>query len=263
MAEDDLEPHVQPLIGDDIVGLQTDLVDTLIFDYGNTLIPYGPDQVRREFEALQRALSERYGECDSERLKTVRHRQMLAPYKNGYIEHDFEAVCRELIVEVFGLSPSRADVEAIMALRHRLFVEVVNLPEEVRPLLDRLRRHYRLGLLSNYPNFKALRESLDRIGISDLFSGIVVSGEVGFVKPHPTPFEALLKQLGDAPERCLFVGDNWLADIQGAKRIGMQAVLTTQYVAYEDFEPYPDDHEPDVRIAHLNELPAVLGIGRP
>jgi FMN phosphatase YigB (HAD superfamily) len=81
-----------------------------------------------------------------------------------------------------------------------------------------------------------------------------VSGEVGFVKPHPRPYELMLDGLGLNADQCVYVGDNWLADVQGAKGVGMRAVLTTQHVPYERFEPKEGDHQPEARIGNLSEL---------
>ena len=92
----------------------------------------------------------------------------------------------------------------------------------------------------------------------ELFDVIVVSGEVGFVKPHARPYELMLGELGLEAGECVYVGDNWLADIQGAKGVGMQAILTTEHVPYENFERRDGDHEPDARIAHLGELKGLL-----
>ena len=69
---------------------------------------------------------------------------------------------------------------------------------------------------------------------------------------------AQLEGLGLSPAACVHVGDNWLADIQGAKGAGLQAVHTTEHVSYQDFEPQPGDLEPDARIGALAELEALL-----
>ena len=81
----------------------------------------------------------------------------------------------------------------------------------------------------------------------------------------PTPsapaadiFRKLMDEMKLSPEECVYVGDNWLADIQGAKRIGMRAVHTTQYVSYENFEPFEGDYMPDAVIGHLSELTPLL-----
>jgi FMN phosphatase YigB (HAD superfamily) len=67
-------------------------------------------------------------------------------------------------------------------------------------------------------------------------------------------YDTIVERLGVAPERCLMVGDNWLADIQGAKRAGMFAAHITQYETVEHFEPGPDDHPADLTITTLAEL---------
>jgi FMN phosphatase YigB (HAD superfamily) len=64
----------------------------------------------------------------------------------------------------------------------------------------------------------------------------------------------LLEGLELEAGQCVYIGDNWLADVQGAKGIGMRAILTTQHVPYEKFERREGDHEPDARIGHLGEL---------
>ena len=58
-------------------------------------------------------------------------------------------------------------------------------------------------------------------------------------------------------EATLYVGDNWLGDIQGAKRFGMKAAWIRQYIPYEDFPENPGDHQPDLVVEHLSELSAL------
>ena len=127
-------------------------------------------------------------------------------------------------------------------------------------VLARLGARYRLALVSNYPCAASIRDSLARLDLARCFEAVVVSAEVGRVKPHPAPFEAALAVLELAPADCLFVGDNWLGDVQGAKRLGMRAVHLVQYDTHERFEPAPGDHPADATLAHLEELPALLGV---
>jgi putative hydrolase of the HAD superfamily len=124
----------------------------------------------------------------------------------------------------------------------------------VLELLGKLQTRYRLALLSNYPCGRSIRDGLAKLGLAEFFACIVVSGEVGFVKPHPRPYELMLEGLGLNADQCVYVGDNWLADVQGAKGVGMRAVLTTQHVPYERFEPKEGDHQPEARIGNLAEL---------
>lgn len=85
-------------------------------------------------------------------------------------------------------------------------------------------RGYLIGLISNgrtpfqEHNFYAL-------GLTEFFSSIIVSEAVGLRKPDPAIFLLSCQQLGVHPQDCIFVGDNELADIQGAKAVGMKSIF--------------------------------------
>ena len=87
---------------------------------------------------------------------------------------------------------------------------------------------------------------------------IVVSGEVGYVKPHRLLFSTVADKLGIEPHQAVFVGDNWLGDVQGAKRFGMWAVHTVQFDTLEIFDREDGHHDADLTIRHLRELEAHL-----
>lgn len=233
-------------------------IEALCFDLGNTLIEFGPRQIAHQYEALKGALLELYGHCDEKRLKEVRDRQLMAPYHNGYRENGLWSVCAELIREVYGEDPEDGQVQVVTEARHRAFVEVVEVDGEVLSLLEKLGARYRLGLLSNYPCGRSVRDGLERLGLAEVFETVVVSGDVGFVKPHAKPYELLLEGMAVEGQAGAYVGDNWLADVQGAKGIGMQAIYLTQHLPYETFAPQEGDAEPDARIAHFGELEGLL-----
>jgi HAD superfamily hydrolase (TIGR01509 family) len=236
-------------------------IKALCFDFGNTLIEYGQAQVAYQYEKLVDILTELFGRCDPEHLKAIRDRQIIAPFNNGYRENDLRSICEELIRELYGIIPEKTHVDTLMEARYRAFVDVAALPDGVLMLLQKFSRRYQLGLLSNYPCGRSIRDSLKKIGLSDLFDAIVVSGEVGYAKPHTKPFETLLHNLRLSPSECVYVGDNWLADVQGAKRIGMTAILTTQYAPYETITPSEGDFVPDICIDRLEKLDNLLMSG--
>jgi putative hydrolase of the HAD superfamily len=53
----------------------------------------------------------------------------------------------------------------------------------------------------------------------------LASGEVGVSKPNPGIFYAAMERLGATAEESLYVGDNYWADVVGAKRAGLTPVL--------------------------------------
>ena len=87
-------------------------------------------------------------------------------------------------------------------------------------------------------------------GLDRLAPFIIVSEEAGYRKPDPRIFRDALKATGlTAPEEVLFVGDNPVADIDGAKRFGMKAAWIRRGRQYPvDLQP------PDHTIDHVAEL---------
>jgi putative hydrolase of the HAD superfamily len=94
-------------------------------------------------------------------------------------------------------------------------------------MLAALKGKYRLGLLSNLTHAPAALHIIDKLGMAPFFDAVVVSGQLGYRKPHPQVFLALLDQLGTSREQTVFVGDNLEADIHGAQRMGIQPVWMT------------------------------------
>ena len=73
----------------------------------------------------------------------------------------------------------------------------------------------------------------------------------GRTKPHASIFETALAALGVAAAETVMVGDSYADDIEGARALGMRAILLDRDGLYPD--------EPD-RIADLGALPAALGL---
>lgn len=229
----------------------------IAFDYGNTLAPFGHDEIATCDAVLARTLAELYGPVDGDRLRAIRHRNRMAPYAGdppAWIENDVRQISIDMIRELFGRSPTGAELAVVLRARFDVFVEVVKPAAGAHELLQTLRPEFRLGLLSNYPDGDAIRASLQRTGLGAYLDTVVVSGDLGLVKPHPDPFAALLRGLGTKAEETLFVGDNWLADVQGAKRHGLRAAWLLERESPEKFERQPGDHDPDLRVATLADL---------
>lgn len=226
----------------------------VVFDFGSTLVEFGERQLRACDRALADVMARLYGSADLARVQAVRDRQRREPYSGDFRENDLPEISARLVREVCGVEAAPEHIELILETRYRAFVEQVEAREYVRHVLQTLRERYLLGFLSNYPDAPAIRDSLRKIGLHDLFDAVVVSGEVGRVKPHPLPFLTVLGRLGARPEEALYVGDNWLGDIQGAKRVGMKAAHILQFETPEVFERQPGDHDADLVIHHLTDL---------
>ena len=226
----------------------------ICFDLGNTLIEFGPRQIAKQYKGLTSKLTKMFGSCDTAKLKAIRDRQIVAPYHDGYRENDVEDCCRELIEGIYQITATEAQVRELAEERYKIFVEIIELSDVILPLLTDLAKSYRLALLSNFPCSRSIRDGVEKLGMTQFFDAIVVSGEIGWVKPDPRPYQVLLDQLQSDPSECVYVGDNWLADVQGSKGMGMNSILTTEHLPYEKFERKAGDLEPDKTIARISEL---------
>jgi len=93
-------------------------------------------------------------------------------------------------------------------------------------LVKELKEHtpHRLYLLSNFDAHEIQALSLSYPDFFSLFDGIVVSGQVGYLKPYPEMYSYLLNQYALRPEESLFVDDQH-QNIHGAEQVGISCVL--------------------------------------
>ena len=85
-----------------------------------------------------------------------------------------------------------------------------------------LRRAYKSGLLSNA--FSNLREWLDEDGkVDGAFDDMIISAEVGLVKPDPAIYHLSLAGLDVAPSEAIFI-DDMQSNVDGARAVGMHAI---------------------------------------
>jgi len=84
----------------------------------------------------------------------------------------------------------------------------------------------------------------------DVVPAILVSDQIGALKPARAAFAALAGALGLPPERIVYVGDNPAVDVAGSLAAGMQAVwVDVDGVAYP-----PEILPPTLRVTALGEL---------
>ncbi|HEY5805777.1 MAG TPA: HAD-IA family hydrolase [Candidatus Saccharimonadales bacterium] len=93
-----------------------------------------------------------------------------------------------------------------------------------------LKSSYKLAMVSN-ANSESLRRKIPEDKLS-LFDVVLISEEVGLLKPDPRLFKLALEQLGSLPEETLFVDDHQ-EYLDGAKLVGIQSLL---YTSFEDFK---------------------------
>jgi HAD superfamily hydrolase (TIGR01509 family) len=95
---------------------------------------------------------------------------------------------------------------------------------DVRLPLERLRRAgYRLGVVSN--RRKSYEEQLTALGLLEYFEFCLFAGDLERWKPSPEMFAIALQHLDLPAQAVVYVGDNYYADVVGARGAGIWPVL--------------------------------------
>ena len=103
------------------------------------------------------------------------------------------------------------------------------------------------------------RRKIERHGLEERVDAVVISAEAGIHKPDKAIFDLALAAIDIPANRAVFVGDTPEADIAGARRAGMQAVLMDHVGLWqnaEGCEPGPEDPFQH----HIERLPDLLDL---
>jgi len=175
------------------------------FDLGGVI-------VRTEFQAPRQQLADRLG-------------------------MDYEDLCRVVFDSDSGLKASIGEISAdahwasVVQRLKRPASEISLIREEffAGDIVDRtlieyirsLRGKYRTGLISNA--WSDLRDFIVREKFDDAFDQMIISAEVGEMKPEPKIFQTALEQLGVQPREAVFVDDVYI-NIEGCEKVGIKGI---------------------------------------
>lgn len=120
-----------------------------------------------------------------------------------------------------------------------------------REVLEYLSPKYNLYILSN--GFQELQcHKMRSSGIDGFFRKVVLSDDIGVLKPWPEIFHFALSATQSELRDSLMIGDSWENDITGAKRVGM-------HQAYYNATGKTDlPFEPTYQLSDLKELMQIL-----
>lgn len=110
--------------------------------------------------------------------------------------------------------------------------------EDAAPSLKAVKdRGVKTGLITNLN--RDVWELCEKLGLAPHLDFTVTSDEAGAEKPHPGIFEAAMKKAGVKPEEAIHVGDQYNADVVGAQRAGIGAILIDRdgVQGHVDFQP--------------------------
>ena len=193
-------------------------VQAIIFDLDDTLWEVGPVIVRAE-HAMLAFLAERYPRVlERHSLDSMRDVRARMAIEHPAMRHDFTWLRLESLrhhARDSGYPEAMADEAFAVFYRAR---NEVALYDDVRPALERLHGRFRLFAVSNG------NADLAAIGIAGYFERSLAARDAGMLKPDPRIFALLLERAGLDATRALHVGDDAVADVEGARRAGVTPV---------------------------------------
>ena len=131
---------------------------------------------------------------------------------------------------------------------------------EIPTLLDRLRRRFRLGLITE--GYRAVQEmKLKALGLQDYFECCVITDMADRArwKPHTHAYRVLLEQLDVPATHAVYIGDNPRKDFAGARSLGMRTVrLRLPHGLNAQVESPTPEQEPDLELTDLDPLEPLL-----
>jgi putative hydrolase of the HAD superfamily len=147
-----------------------------------------------------------------------------------------------------GVDLSPEDLDRVMALRHDQHRRTLTPRAGVLDAISDLRTAgYAIGVLTDCTaETPELWPSLPYAAVVDAIR-----------KPHPAGYHEVARKLGVAAEECLYVGDGSSAELTGATRVGMTAVLVETPFG-TDFRYDAENHWTGRSVSELDELQLVL-----
>lgn len=201
------------------------------FDLFNTLLTVHPDAMAEAHQRQIRTLHEEGLPVEAEAFGNAYMEAAVeflkAAHKDGRETHNRFWVAEALESLGYSLSPEDPRIAKAVDAHFSAFYPNSKLIPGTKELLGDLVERYPLGMLTNFTDGPAVRKLIDLLGLTPFFKDVLVSGELGYRKPHPYVFERFVDAMGVPADQILFVGDDVEADVKGAKDAGLRPVLTT------------------------------------
>jgi epoxide hydrolase-like predicted phosphatase len=180
-------------------------IKAVFFDLGGVI-------VRTEFQAPRQRLAERFGMDydDLSRLVFDSESSIRASIGEISSEEHWSAVIQRL----------KRPAAELAAIREEFFAgDIVDrtLVEYIRSM----RGKYKTGVISNA--WGDLRDFIVREKFDDAFDKMIISAEVGAMKPEAKIFQIALKEFEVKPREAVFIDDFYI-NIEGCEKVGIKGI---------------------------------------
>ena len=143
--------------------------------------------------------------------------------ENRISEVELRYLRLEKTFEAMKVTSTAALIDRVSELYIQQLSTHTELFEGTVSVLEYLSSKYILHIITN--GFEHVQQrKIENSGIARFFKIVLTAEKIGFKKPHPTIFLSALRTAEVLPEHAMMIGDSLEADIQGALKLGMQAI---------------------------------------
>jgi putative hydrolase of the HAD superfamily len=214
------------------------MIKAVTFDFWETLVRDSPENLREQralrIQALHRVLAGAGRGIGEVEVAEAYDRSERVLVERFWGRHRDPSIAEQVRVVLETVSPgvARAMTPALFEEALAGYIEpVLHLPPELEPgaelaVSELASRGVALGIISNTGRTPGviLRRVLERHDLLRHFTAVSYSDEVGYRKPDAEIFRRTLAELGVEAGEAAHVGDNPVADVQGAQGAGMRGV---------------------------------------
>jgi 2-haloacid dehalogenase len=182
-------------------------IKAILFDFGNVLLEWNPRHVYRRYFSHDEQAMENF-------LQEVNFMDWNAQQDKG----------RTFAEGIAVLSQQFPQYAELIQAYHDNWKDSIrdSLAGTIEIMKQLKKAGYALYGLSNWSaeTFPIARQKFDFFNLLD---DIIISGEVGSIKPEPEIFEIALERIGKPANECLFI-DDALANIEQAQKMGFATI---------------------------------------
>lgn len=179
-------------------------------------IDFGGVIVRTEEEGPRMRQAERLGMTSRDLEKIIFESESSQRASTGEIP---EEIHWQAVADTLGVSRQESDkITAEFFSGDRADATLLNFLRSLRP-------ERKVGLISNA--WSGLRAFITSQRFEDVFDEMIISAEIGLMKPDPRIYRLALEKLGVQPEESVFL-DDVLVNVEAARSLGMTGIHFTQ-----------------------------------
>ncbi|MCD6557476.1 MAG: HAD-IIIA family hydrolase [Candidatus Aenigmarchaeota archaeon] len=175
-------------------------------------------------------------------------------YENYGIEYD--KIFQKFLIRVMKKIDYKILARAVYEYRRVQLRHLKPYPGVVHLMKKLKQEGYKLSIVSDAPSMKVWLR-LFETGLAEYFDFVVAFDETRQKKPSRGVFRLAVKKAGCKPHEILFVGDDPMRDVNGAKAVGIKTVFAL-YGLVPKYKKYVKSISPDYVIRRPSELLDVL-----